>query len=273
MKRLVAIMLLLLGVCFLQSANADVLVHLETTMGQSERQVGEMFVSADKVRMNNAGRENRPDMIFRGDRQLMMTIDPVRKEMVTITQADLKKLGDSMNSAMRSLNESLSKAPPQQRAMMEQMMGAMMQQMRGNKKSPATIKATGQKKTISGFPCEQYVVQRDGVTTREYWTASPSSVPGGEELRGAFEAMGGFFKELLNAVSEGPMANMIDNPYSEFAQVKGIPILSREISDGKVQGETLITALEKKSFEGKVFEAPTGYASKSITEGLKGLPG
>ena len=213
-------------------AFADVVLQLETSGGGSGKNVGKMFVSGDKIRMENSGGDKAAQMIYRGDRQVMMTIDPQRKELVEITKQDMRKLAGAMNSAMASLEAQMANVPPQQRAMMKQMMGSMMNKMGGGKKPPAVVRATGETQVISGFKTQKYEVTRGGQKTREYWTASAKDVSNGSEVRAAFESMGNFFSDLLAAVSDGPMANVVDNPYAEFSKIDGVPILTKEYENG-----------------------------------------
>ncbi|MCI5064307.1 DUF4412 domain-containing protein [bacterium] len=252
-------------------AFADVVVTIETTENDSSKTVGKMYVKKNSLRMaqgEGAGSSSEV-MIYEGDAEKLITVNEKQKEYIEITQADMKKLASKMNDAMKQLEEQMANVPPQQRAMMEQMMAGMMGKVKQPKApAPAKVRKTGDSATISGYHCDKYEVTREGKKTREYWVTSAGALTGGEELRSAFTSLGSFFEEMMSAVSDGPLAQMGSNPYAEFSQITGVPIKTIQYRNGAVVQQTVIKEIANKEIEAAMFRAPEGYARKSITDQL-----
>src|SRR5512140_424243 len=169
--------------------------------------------------------------IFRGDKQVLYVIEPKEKTYREITKEDADALGSKMNDAMAKMQEAMKNMPPEQRAMVENMMKSKMSAAPAEGKR--TVKATGEQKTINGFDCSGYVVTQDGGMTTEVWAADPKSAHLKPEDLSVFKDLGDFIKVMTPRM--GGFADMIkDYEHPKESDVPGIPILTiHKGSDGK----------------------------------------
>ncbi len=244
-------------------SSADLVVNLQTNGNED----GKMYIRGKDLKMQRSGQNQ--ETIFLGSKQLLFSIDSASKQYTEISKEDMKAISAKMDAAMSQLDAKMASMPPEQQAMMKQMMGGMMKKMMPQETAPAEITKTNETETISGYPCVKYIVKRGSEVTREYWVADPSVLSGGSELRTALDSMGSFLKELIGSLSKGPMAGMMENPFSEFSAVEGVPIKTILYKDGKRHSETIITSIANEGLEPDVFQIPDGYSKKKVSEGLR----
>lgn len=228
-------------------------------------------VAGRNLRMAIAGpRGEANDVIFRGERREMVMVDHGSKTYVVMDEAAIKGLATQVSSAMSQMEEMLKNVPPEQRAMVEQMMTSrgMGASAAAAKPSPTELRRTGERATHSGFPCVKYEVLRDGRVIREFWVTEWSNIEGGADARAAFEQMAGLMQEMVSAFSQSSFGSMIsiDEPMFEYmTQISGYPVVTREFSAaGAVENETTLTSATRKAIEAATFEPPAGYARQNI---------
>jgi GLPGLI family protein len=185
-------------------------------------------------------------MIFRLDKEILYTVDHERKEYSVMTFAELeafsKKASSEMNEKMSAMKEQMKNMPPEQRKMMEQMMGK--QAMGKSSESKIEVKKTSEKKTINGFPCIKYALMEDGKETGNVWTTS--NVPNFKTMQKDFQE----FSERITAqmpMKGGQLAEAMK-------KIEGFPIQT------SIAGFIInVKKVEKKSIAVSEFEVPAGY--------------
>src|SRR5262249_54299497 len=100
--------------------------------------------------------------------------------------------------------------------------------------------------------------------------APASAVPNGDEVIQTFRDIGTMLKTLTDSFGGGRDENQ---PWHDMETIKGVPILTREFSDGKATSETRLSAARKESVPASSFEVPAGYTEKKMNFGrLGGAP-
>lgn len=262
-------------------ANAGAVFVLETSYDAGKAQTTEqtrMSIDASNVMVDmkqgtRDGGANSPDQfIFLGERGEMMVINHAEKSYMVMDKESLKAMrammgaagggggeAGAMSESMEAMiQEALKDVPAEQRAEIEK---AMRQQMGGKqpgnpkKASPVEYRKTRERDKQQGYPCVKYVATQDGAVIRELWVTDWDNIDGGEEARDAFKAMAAFWQDAF-----GDMAQMTgENPIELFEKVDGFPVITREMTDGKVDSESILKSAEKADLDPASFKPPSGY--------------
>ena len=239
-------------------ANAGVEMELVTTdaSGQ-ETERSKIYAQDGKLRMDQAeGSGPANSMIFLGDR--FVYVDHAEKNYVVIDEAMLSEVSAQMNEAMKQMEAQLAEMPPEQRAMVEEMMKGQMQGMMGQQApQPAPkVEAIGSGKWES-YDCRQYAVYEGGKKAQDLCAADLDDVEGSDELIETFRAMAHYMEKMMESM---PMRedNAI-NPGELMDQIDGFPVHTVEYEGGVRVRETALASIAESDLDEAMFAAPTGY--------------
>ncbi len=236
-------------------------LHFEAKNLKSESSVqkGVMYIQGKSITMKMGGEDNKAFTIFRGDKELIWAVDDQKKEYTEIDKETIEKLGQVMNTAMKQMEAQLANVPPEQRAMVKEMMKKQMQPAQSSEKIKMSFVNTGKKKKINGYPCTKYEVLREKEMVREMWITEWANFKNSKETVEAFKTMSDFFTSLMEAFKNSPFINSLDNPYSYNKKLNGFPVEVTELDDGKPSLITTLKNSEKKNISANLFEPPKGY--------------
>jgi hypothetical protein len=156
-----------------------------------------------------------------------------------------------MSSQMAEMQKKLADMPPEQRAMIEKMMGS-----KGKEDAPTTVTPTSEKRTISGYACQKYTLDRDGKTVITVWATKEIT---------AFEGMRKDWSQLqkrLMALTPGGAKSIAE----AFTKIQGFPVQT-EMEQGITN---VVTKFEKRTTPAGDFEVPSGYTkvkNKAMNDG------
>lgn len=256
-------------------AEAGAVFVLETTYdaaGAKSTEETRMSIEGSNVMVDmnqdEGGGQGQPDQfIFLGERGEMMVIDHAAKSYTVMNKESLKAMrammggGETggMSDAMEAMiQEALKDVPEDQRAEVEKMMRQQMGAAQGDgqkKAPPVEYRKTKERDKQQGYPSVKYVATQDGEVIRELWVTDWDNVDGGEEARDAFKAMAAFWQDAF-----GDMAQMTgENPIELFEKVDGFPVVTREMSNGKVDSESILKSAAETDVDPASFEPPAGY--------------
>jgi len=111
---------------------ADVTMHMKLTedVGSASPEItkGVTYIASDRMaqRSDTGNEQADHDVIFRADRDVMWFVDHGAKTYRQVDRAAIDAFAAKMNQAMAKMKEQLTGLPPEQRAMMENNLGAMM---------------------------------------------------------------------------------------------------------------------------------------------------
>lgn len=249
MKRFVSLVLLLIVAV---TGFSQGLYWQTNTVGTVGEHVSDGYAVPKKMKIVDQGTASMPGhiTIFHLDREAMWQINPSKKTYSEISFAEMermmKEVSGKMDAAMAKMQEELSNLPPDQRKMVEQMMKGRMPGASGNADAPLRVSNTGERKTISGFPCTKFLVQRGENTVSTLWVTN--DVPGFAELAQDWKA---FSKRLASLTPR--FANEMVEAYKE---IQGFTIQSELPDMGVV---TTVLKVERRSIPDREFEIPAGY--------------
>jgi len=213
-----------------------------------------MLVQNGMMRMNHGTGAT----IIKGTNFIM--IDDKRKEYREMTKEDMKKMADQAGAAMKRMQEQMKNMKPEQRAMMEKMMGNKIpggMGAAGGSDKPDVWEAKNLNKTgnVEGRTCTVWTMSRNGALFEELCVVPFNSLPGKENLQKVFKDFAEAFKDLAK---NNPNA---DQTARAFAAIDGYPVRTRMYeADGKFRNsETVLTKWVEESIPASTFDVPAGY--------------
>jgi hypothetical protein len=183
-------------------------------------------------------------VILRMDQEKMYNIDPKEKTYSEMTFAEMeqqmKKMSAKVDSQMAQLEESMKNMPPEQRKMMEGMMGSKM----GKPGAEVHLVRTDEKKKVSGFNCMKYVAKEGEKDLMTLWATK--DVRGFESLRKDYEAL----TKRMMSMNPSFMKGLVD----AMLKVDGFPM---ETEWGGMT--VMVTKVEPRVTGAAEFAVPAGY--------------
>lgn len=202
------------------------------------------------------------EAIFRGDRKVLWMLQPKDMKYVEMTEEDVRRLGATIDGAMKEMQGMLASLPPEQRAQVEAAMKNA--QAGGEAAGKRTVEALGQSREINGFACKGYRVNQEKGAEMEVWATDPAAIEIKAGDLAVFGEMAEFMKAMTgNLESLRPFIKDFDKPVE--GEVPGMPILViTRGSDGKEAGRLEVTGLKRGPIDAAQFEVPKGYKKESM---------
>jgi hypothetical protein len=185
-------------------------------------------------------------MIIRLDREVIYSIDIQKKSYMEMTFAEMEQWMQGASSKMDEVKKQLAQLPPEQRRMIEQQMGRGVAGLMMGESKPEVI-ATGESKTVSGYPCVKYELRQNGEAAVTAWTT--------KEIRGwdAFSKDWGEVYRRVFGMNPQLGAGLAD----AFLKIEGFP-MEMQIAGIK----TVVQKVEPRAIPPSEFEVPAGFAKQ-----------
>lgn len=198
-------------------------------------------------------------MIYKND--AVHVLNPQEKSYVLIDRAAIKRFADQVNPALKQVEEQLKNMSPEQRAMVEKMMGSRLPQERG---ATAEVVKTGRKDKIAGLACTYSEVRRGSALEQELCLAPPSSLTGGQEMFDVARKMSALMEDMLSSLQSPTLRQTLGAQVEPYAKLDGFPVFSRIYEDGKPSLETTLQSMRAASIAASQFDIPAGYKRKDM---------
>ncbi|MDJ0917045.1 MAG: DUF4412 domain-containing protein [Woeseiaceae bacterium] len=242
------------------SANAGTVYELATrTMLGEEIDRLTFYEDGDQSRMDQNGTETGSmTVIFKEEG--FYVIDHAQKNYILMDKAMLDQISTQISEAMKQMEAQLAAMPPDQRAMVEEMMKSQMPGMgsgRGMGKGPVLdIKPVGEGRWKS-YDCRKYEMLEDGVKIQEMCVTDYSEVDSSGALRESFREMGDFMSQLFESMPFGGQG--VRNPLEMINKIDGFPVHAIDFENGVAVTETTLESAATKNIDAAMFELPAGY--------------
>lgn len=187
------------------------------------------------TKLKSISDEEGSGIIIRSDKELIYVIHAKDKTYSEMTFKEFEGHIAKMNEQMKQMQEQLKNVPPEQREMMEKMMGGMMAE------KEYQLKKTGEKKKIAGHTCEKILLYEGDKEAGELWMTKDI---------GSMKDYAKDWSKLMDKLVQGPMAKV----YRKLAELDGFMM---QFTMGGTASTT--TKLEKRSISNSEFEIPEGY--------------
>jgi hypothetical protein len=223
-----------------------------------------MYIQGGAARFDQSLDASRTDyVIFRDD--VLYIVDTGERSYATMDRRSVEALAGQMGSAMKEMREQLANLPPDQRKMMEQMMGGNMPGAKGPR-PPLVARDLGRSETVEGRSCRVWELSRNKVVESQICVVPFSELPGKEDILGIMQKVSALMKPLADAM-EG--FGDLSNDTEAMTNVKGFPILWRDYSGGKPTGEeTVLRAWREENVAPAMLQVPKGYRKRDLMSGM-----
>jgi hypothetical protein len=196
-------------------------------------------------------------VIFRDD--TLYVIDTAERSYTAMDRKTVSALAAQVGGAMQQMRAEPAKMPPEQRKMMEQMMGG---NMPGAKAPPAPLVARdlGRNEKVDGRSCRLWELTRGKVIDSQICVVPFSGLPGKEDVLGLMQRMSEMMKPLAEAMQG---LGDISADTEAMSAVKGFPVLWRDYENGKPTGEeTLLRSWREENVAPGLLVVPKGYRKR-----------
>lgn len=231
------------------------------TFVQSTREVGgdkpastnTIHLEKDRVRIE-AGANPDSYFIYRGDKKAFYAVNLKDKSYMEMTEKDFNEMMGKMDAAMKKMNETLAKLPPDQRKSMEAMMAKMMP---GGGKTPKTVyKKIGSGGAVNGWSTDKYEGTREGEKHSEIWTTAPKNLHIEEADFQVLKDMAKFFEKFAKNL-QGMIGDKSNG-------LEGVPVKTITYQDGKPRFQSEVKEVKKENQPAALFEIPAGLTQKKL---------
>ena len=254
MKKLIATTLLA-GLLGFSAANAGTVMNM-VDKDAAGAVTAQIVISADggKVRMDQ--QDDATSIIFQGDS--MIVLDHNEQKYLVMDDAML----DQLQIAMQQMQAQLAAMPPEQRAMVEQMMQGSMPGGGAQPEAPR-LESLGSD-SWGDYSCTRYAVFEGDDKTQEICAAPLDDIPGGEDVMGALQGMVGYMDRIIEAMPP-QIGNIIgDNPLGYMAEIEGFPVQGLTFEGGQMTEESTLESVTEASLDPAIFSPPANYQAQDM---------
>jgi hypothetical protein len=158
------------------------------------------------------------------------------------------------------MKEQMASLPPEQRKMMEKMMGNQLGAFEGKEAAPAMAYVNmGDGGKVAGWSTVKYHGTLDGKKVSEVWAVPASAVKVGPAEMKTMESMMGFFREIAGKFGADSMTTI-----GPEGGLDGIPVKVVIHSNGAPASTYMVTSIEQRELPASDFEVPAGYTKQSL---------
>jgi hypothetical protein len=184
-------------------------------------------------------------VILRLDKELMIVMNTKEKTYWEMTYAEMEEMvkgaGMQMDAATREMQKQMAGLSKEQQEMMKKMMGSR----KPNEMAKIEVSRSHESKTIGGYRCTKYVLERGGEEEGVVWATR--DVKEFEVLRRDMEEFG----KRMEAMGAKESKGVEEAIYG----IKGFPIQT-EMANGE---KTVVSKVESRSTPASEFEVKAGF--------------
>ena len=222
-----------------------------------------------KMDFLEGGDSPNASVIFRSDKEEMITLDHKEKSYFIMDKETMDKFSHEMNSAMAQMEEIMKDMTPEEKEMMNNMMkGRMPSIMEHSIYIEPVLKKAGSDK-INGYSCIKYDVYKSKEKTRQYCVTDWSNIYGSEEIKSTMTKMSDFMEEFRKSFSSS--TDMFDasleferNIFLQMRKLNGFPVQTIDYEDGTVSAVSTFISSKGTSVDMNTFEPPDNYKKQNI---------
>ena len=229
----------------------------------------ELLLDATRFRVN-AGNSS---MIFLtdGGRNRMLVLDKSRNEYMEMDQQTMDQMGSAMQGIAAQMEAAMKGMPPEQRAMMEQMMKGKMPPGAGAAPARASYQSKGKGKA-NGFNCTNFEGTRAGQKIAEVCAADASELKLAASDFEVFRKMQEFMSGMMQALASLPMAQANNNAMVDEAGVTGFPVQRTTFQNGQAVRREELKSVTDASFTDADFSVGNAKRAEMPSMGGPGGP-
>lgn len=195
---------------------------------------------------------------------VLIAVDHERKSYTVFDKATMQSVASSVNKAMAELEQKMAQMTPEQRAMVEKMMGK--EALNTSKPAAPAIqfKNTGKREKAGKYDCALWQAEVNGQVRWQHCVVPFGQVEGGEEMVQVMKKMSAMVEDITKSMNANWMKSALDAGWEGIRNIDGYPVLTRGFSDGKPDSETILVSSQKASIDAARFEPPAGYKQQQL---------
>ncbi len=254
-------LLLVLLVAAPVSAQGITMVQRETRNGRET--TNRMQMDRTHVRAETRNGTEQVAVVYDGGGDVARMINIEKKTYMEMTRAEVQQMGQQVSGAMAAMQAQMANLPPEQRAMVEQMMrgrGAGMPGMPGAA-APARIeyRRSGADK-VGQWACNKYDGYRGQEKVVEVCAADPSSLG----LTAADFEVTRKLADFLRGLMPQAADQMSVLGTAEDQGFAGFPIKRTSYRSGMVDSVSELTELRRDAIPSGTFDVPAGFRREAM---------
>lgn len=197
-------------------------------------------------------------MIIKGS--TILIVDDQRKTYREMDKAALQGMANQASAAMAQMQGQMAKMSPQQREMMQKMLGGSMPGAPVATAAVFATKNTGKSETVEGRKCQLWNITLNGNPHEEVCVVPFASLPGKENFQKTFKSLAEAFEGMTAAL---PAATTSSS--KAYSDINGYPVRVRRYTNGKPDvTETVLKSWTEESIAAASFQTPAGYKKQEM---------
>lgn len=238
--------------------------HEDLQKGSSSTQ--KMYIEQDKVAIQSDGGDGRRGFAYLAGPGLLRIIDHQKRTYQEMTEQEIEQLmggvQEQLSQAQKQIAEQMKNMTPEQRAMMEKMMGGRMAQM-GAMPGAVQIEKTTYRPgdgsgEIGGRSCQWY----EGYKSEKLVSLVCATDFSTFDLRASdftvFQKLAAFMAKLAPQMAD--QINFGAEDWEEKGGFPGVPLEQKNFSGGRPTDVNTLQSVERgQMIDSSVYEAPAGY--------------
>jgi hypothetical protein len=244
------------GGVYIESVTRDKLSAAETSTQR-------MYVQDGMARIESS--LSASITLFKGE--TLYVLDTTRKTYMAMDAATLERTMGAMSDVMKKMQERLASMPPEQRAMMENMMKQNGMPGAGGPAKAVVFDAIPLAATerAAGRSCKSWDITRDGAPHSQVCVVPYAGLPGKDDIQALAQRMSALLAKLPENLRGQYNGNPLQQNNALSAKLNGVPFITRNYRNGVLDGkETLVKTWQEQAVATKQFEIPADYVKQEM---------
>lgn len=209
-------------------------------------------------------------LIYRGDRDVIYSIDPEDKRYIAVDRTLIASIGLELQAARREMEAFLSRMPKDQRKTTERIVGLEVEEDDGKVRAALWVRDEGATLKRLGRSCRKVSLWRANEQVAEGCVVPWKSMGIGPRDVDVFRQLANFQREIMGAGGLTPLEVVPDQPLDILVQLDGFPLELSRRSGGRLVSAVRVKSAVKANVPVGVFDVPRDYA---VREGYEFLVG
>ena len=209
--------------------------------------------------------EGGPVLVYRGDKDLVLSISDREQQYSRIERSMLRLLGMKSTrvesrATRRAVDGHLSGLPSDQQRALERVLGLSRSDSPG---VPLVVEHEVEANSFAGIECKKVTMSRGKRSVGDACVASWTSVGLDQSDIEVFRTLANFQRDVLGARGVTPLEFVPDQAFDLIVQFDGFPLSFRRIVDEEERSAIRIRSIEHLAADDSLFSAPSGYALRA----------
>jgi len=239
---------------------ATVLKTASRDLASNSASVTTVYAEGGKMRIESGGGPHDVVAVFKDD--TLYSLNPKDRTYMAMDRAAMKKMAETLNPALKMLQQQMANMTPEQRAQMEKAMGTKLPG--AGQESVEEIRKTGKTNKVAGYDCSYAEVWVDGALASELCVTPIATLKGGKELLDASVKISALMQDMLKEIDAPWIKQMANRQVENYSKLGGVPVLGRTFANGKPTRESTLQSITTQAAPAGAFDVPAGYTRKEM---------